>query len=422
MLMKHLFMTKKLHQSGSIPILVLLILPLLLVMAGIGGDIGKLYVSKSELQSAADACALAAAAQFDGSANQTTKATTAGSAVALQNKVVFQKNAILGNDVKITFPTNLNGVPGTYAQCDVTRANITNWITPVLNIIGGNVAAGETISATAVATTLPGQTSCSIPVAICQDQLAGKNRGDWIGGIVSPQTNDVDLELEPGQFKWVDLSPENAGGANEIKNILNGSASTTCSVTATPDTTINKSGFNGGARKAFNTRFGLRETNNAPVPAVIPVTGRGYYTISGAPNPGRYDSQDYKNAVETNAPYTSINGIRIQPDYPSTVDDHRNFGKPDSRVVTTAVVDCSNMKLKSFACVFLLHPLPTTNGGGNSGGNSGGKGGGNSGGSSEPENYMYLEYLGNPATGLTPCNSSSFAGTGIGPRISALVQ
>jgi Flp pilus assembly protein TadG len=398
--MNYLYMTKKVHQSGSIPILVLLILPLLLVMAGIGGDIGKLYVSKSELQSAADACALAAAAQFDGSANQTTKATTAGSTVALQNKVVFQKNAIANGDVQITFPNSLNGVAGTYAQCDITRAGIANWITPVLNLIGGNVGESETITATAVATTIPGQTTCTLPIAICQDQIVGKNRGDWIRGILAPSNGNANQgETEPGNFKWVDLTPENGGGASEIANILNGTNAGSCSVTAQVDTDIGKSGFNGNARKAYNTRFGLKENPNSPTP-ILHVTGKGYFLVGGAPNPGRFDSTDYANAVQGNTPYSALAGININPLRTSTVVQH-SAGRTDSRVATTAVVDCSNMKLKSFACIFLLHPLPTTN----------------------ASNFnMYLEYLGDPATAITPCNPSALAGTGIGPKVSALVQ
>lgn len=388
------------HENGSIPILLLLIFPLLLVMAGLGGDIGKLYVAKSELQSVADACALAAAAQFDGSASQTANATTAGNTVAQQNNVVFQKNAVTSDDVAISFPETLNGVSGTYVQCDVSRANITNWITPVLNLMGGDVAESETIAARAVATTLPGQTTCALPVAICQDQLTGKNRGDWIEGILAPsQGNSNQDETEPGNFKWVDLSPENGGGANEIAGILNGSNSTSCSVNVAPDTDVGKSGFNGNARKAYNTRFGLKENPNGATP-LIHVTGKGYYLVGGAVNPGRYDSNDYANAVQANTPYSSISGININPLRLSTNTEHA-AGRSDSRIATTAVVDCSNMKLKSFACVFMLHPLPTTN---------------------ASTFKMYLEYLGNPATSITPCNPNAITGSGIGPRVPALVR
>lgn len=401
--MKRQNLSLNVHQHGSIPLLLLMILPLLLVMAGLGGDIGKLYVTKSELQSAADACALAGAAKFDGTEDQFTNAETAGSTVAQQNNVVFQKNDISADDVAISFPATLNGVSGTYVQCDISRANITNWITPLLNLIGGNVADAETISATAVATTLPGQTTCALPVAICQEQIVGKNRGDWIEGILAPsQGNPNQSEVEPGNFKWVDLSPENAGGANEIAGILNGTNSTACSVNVAPDTNIGKSGFNGSARKAFNTRFGIKENPNDTTP-ILHVTGKGYFLIGGSngtPNPGRYDSLDYANALQANTPYSSINGININPLRVSTAAQH-SAGRSDSRIATTAVVDCSNMKLKSFACVFMLHPLPTTN---------------------ASSFKMYLEYLGNPSTATTPCNPTSLVGSGFGPKVSALVQ
>ena len=392
----------KRFETGSVLIVLIIFLPLLLVMGGLGADVGKLYVSKSELQNAADACALAAAAQFDSSANQIANATNAGSTVARQNKVVFQKYLIEAADVNITFPTSLNGVAGTYAQCDIRRNNIANWITPLLNLMGGSVGPDEDIAAKAIATTVPGQTTCAIPVAICQNQVTGKKRGDWIMGILAPsqgKENQDEVEIASGSFKWVDLTPELKGGANEIKGILNGSSSTSCNVSAAPDTNISKSGFNGSARKAYNTRFGLKEKPNGTTPA-IHITGKGYYLVGGSPNPGRYDSMDYASAVQAHTPYSSIAGININPLHLSTNAEHA-AGSPDSRVATTAVVDCTNMKLKSFACVFMLHPLPTTN---------------------ASSFNMYLEYIGDPAIAVTPCNPSALAGSGIGPRVSALVR
>jgi hypothetical protein len=122
--------------------------------------------------------------------------------------------------------------------------------------------------------------------------------------------------------------------------------------------------------------------------------------VGGATNPGRFDSLDYANAVQAHSPYTDISDIKINPLRLSTNAEHA-AGNPDSRVATTAVVDCTTMKLKSFACVFMLHPLPTTN---------------------ASSFKMYLEYLGNPATDITPCNPTSVAGTGIGPKVSTLVR
>ena len=304
-------------ENGSVLLVLLIFLPILLVMGGLGADIGKLYVAKSELQSAADACALAAAAQFDSSANQITNATNAGSIVALKNNVVFQKNPIVSGDVAITYPTSLNGVAGTYVQCNISKDNIVSWFTPLLNLMGGNADADEKIVARAVATTVPGQTTCDIPVAICQNQVAGKKRGDWIMGILAPsqgKENQDEVEIPSGSFKWVDLTPELKGGANEIKGILNGSLSTSCNVSAAPDTNISKSGFNGSARKAYNTRFGLKEKPNGTTPA-IHITGKGYYLVSGSSNPGRYDSMDYASAVKTNTPYSSIAGSRRKESY-----------------------------------------------------------------------------------------------------------
>ena len=49
------------RQHGSVVIFFLIMLPVLLATMGIALDLGKFFIVKSELQNAADACALAAA-------------------------------------------------------------------------------------------------------------------------------------------------------------------------------------------------------------------------------------------------------------------------------------------------------------------------------------------------------------------------
>ena len=74
-------------QHGSIVIFFVIMLPILLGTMGLALDIGKFYVIKSELQNAADSCALAAAYELDGTATQFTRANAAGLNLAAKNKV-----------------------------------------------------------------------------------------------------------------------------------------------------------------------------------------------------------------------------------------------------------------------------------------------------------------------------------------------
>ena len=80
-------------QHGSIVIFFVIMLPILLGTMGLALDIGKFYVIKSELQNAADSCALAAAYELDGTSTQFTRANAAGLNLAAKNKVFFKMNS-----------------------------------------------------------------------------------------------------------------------------------------------------------------------------------------------------------------------------------------------------------------------------------------------------------------------------------------
>lgn len=390
---------RKVSQSGSVALVVLLFLPLLLFMGGLGADLGKLYVAKSELQNAADACALAGAAQFDGQSGEQTRASGAGLTVAQKNSAYFQKNAIAAGEVAITFPSALNGITGKYVRCSVTRSGIANWILPVLNLIGGSVNASESVTAVATATTLPSQTACALPIGICQADVAGKNPGDWLAGIASPNTGNKDTTLS-GHFRWVDFT-SGGGGANELADILSGKQSTDCSVQASADQYIGNPGYKASLRDDFNTRFGIKKKNEASSGYSPDVSGKGYY------NPGqtnRYASDFVPNAMPNNTPYSDIAGISITNAFGYMSGADLKLYGSNRRVAIAPIVDCGTMKLKSFSCVFLLHPMPTSSG----------------------SNFnMYLEYLGNASTSVTPCSKTGGlvgGGSVLGPQVAALVE
>lgn len=390
---------KQSKQSGSIALIVLLFLPLLLVMGGLGADLGKLYVTKSELQNAADACALAGAAQFDGLSNEQTRASGAGLTVAQNNRAYFQKNVIASGEVTITFPTSSNGVNGKYVRCSISRSGISNWITPLLNRIGGSVNTTQALTAVATATTLPSQTACAIPIGICQPDVAGKNPGDWLAGVASPNNGNKDTTLS-GHFRWVDFT-SGGGGANELADILSGKQSTDCSVKASTNQYIGTPGYKASLRDDFNTRFGIKKKNEASSGYFPDVSGKGYYNPAQT---NRYVADFVPNAVPNNTAYSDISGITISNAYGyMTSTDLKAYGT-NRRVAIAPVVDCTTMKLKSFVCVFLLHPMPTT---------------------SSVNFNMYIEYLGNASTSVTPCSKAGGlvgGGSVLGPKVAALVE
>src|SRR5215210_2661032 len=96
-------------QHGVSLILVAIALTLLLGFGGLVIDLGQLFVTKTELQSALDSCALAAAQELDGAGDALTRATNAGKTAGNANKLKYQKDgaAIVNGD--ITYSNTLNG-------------------------------------------------------------------------------------------------------------------------------------------------------------------------------------------------------------------------------------------------------------------------------------------------------------------------
>src|SRR5215208_2271790 len=97
------------HQQGAVIITVALFTLFLLGFMGLALDFGRLFVVKTELQTAMDSCALAAAQELDGAADALTRATSAGKTAGNLNKVHFQGAAAGIINEEITFSNTLNG-------------------------------------------------------------------------------------------------------------------------------------------------------------------------------------------------------------------------------------------------------------------------------------------------------------------------
>jgi uncharacterized membrane protein len=69
-------------QKGFVLIVTCIVLAILMALAGLGIDIGRMYIIKSELQAFADAAALNAAIQLDGTDQGLARARTAAAELA----------------------------------------------------------------------------------------------------------------------------------------------------------------------------------------------------------------------------------------------------------------------------------------------------------------------------------------------------
>ena len=230
-------------QRGTLVILAAVAMVVLVGFVGLVVDTGRMYVHRTEIQNAMDACALAGARELTGvNANQLELAENAGLTIGNRNLVNFQGEAVALSGSDITFSQTLNGsyqprtaisagdvVKMKYTRCKWNKNGIAMYFLQVLNI--GN----QTVGGSAIATLGPSQTSCGIPLGICKKPTPaackygspgpfGHCPGDWVDGRV-----DYGGGLT-GRFNWIDFSPP-AGGLSELADLLTGNGQCNLQVT-----------------------------------------------------------------------------------------------------------------------------------------------------------------------------------------------
>lgn len=413
------------HQHGAFIVTAALFLLFLLGAMGLAIDYGRLFVVKTELQTAMDSCALAAAAELDGTAQGLSRATTAGMTAAQLNRVHFQQDAVTLPANQIEFSDSLVGTfsatftpasDALYVRCTQTRTGIATLLLQAMSGFMDNPVYGQnkSVQALAVATRAPSQTTCMIPVGICQkpgatssDPFAGFTRGEWLEGV----TNDAE-EVESGQFRWVDYTGA-GGGTREIKDLLSKSGQCSLPGEATAVEDVGKSGKSNGAVPAWNSRFGVYHGPYSASTSPPDLTGYSWYSDSSPPPsnmPGRYDdtsSRGFQYHRAANSPYQGDNKtdnrqLKTNGNESSTA---IHTDGTNRRVVSTPLVNCDSgtMSIKAVACVLMLHPLPTNANGKNS--------------------KMWLEFITDAsATSNNPCTPMGLPGASAGVRVPALVQ
>lgn len=164
-------------QRGGIALLFALLMVPLMGFMGLALDLGRIYINKTELQGAADACALSAAMHLGATpitAAAYTGATYSGQWVANLNKSDLQASVIGTNNVKVYFGTSLagstwnlasaaNGSGATFVRCSIERKNFETWF---LQLVGGHDHFKISAEATA---TIPsaGSTNCGASNGNC---------------------------------------------------------------------------------------------------------------------------------------------------------------------------------------------------------------------------------------------------------------
>lgn len=426
---------RRASQRGAVAIVVGLTLVVLVGMVGLAIDGGHLYLTKTELQNASDACALAASYNLTGAPAITqasfVEADAAGVTVGAKNKVDFQGDSIANADITVEFGESLsegsawlkatsNPSPNSkYVRCTLQRTGITPYLMQVMGF------GDQTVKAMATATLAPSQSNCAIPMGLCTK--AGSSPPDY--GYVKGQWTIMDFSDTSrsdytGNFRWLDFYPDATtpgcpgGGAQELACLIAGTGQ--CSLPAptaggcdkvggvVPPGCVGQNGNVGSLEVAYNSRFGVYKGGGGnPNMNTSPpdFTGLSYDQAINWPS-GQDAYDDFKAARSSH--FSTQSDFYKSPYTNTTQADHTSNGA-DRRIVVVPIVDCDSFTgggqhapIRAYSCVLLLDPYR--------------KDGANT--------LSKFEYLGLANAPGSPCSSSGVTGdsTSPGPLVPSLVQ
>lgn len=387
-------------QAGAIIVTVCLFLLFLLGFMGIALDFGRLFVVKTELQSAADACALAAAAELDHTPGSRERARNAGRAAAAMNFVNLQAAVWTPADPEITFrdedlADTEDDLLADYAECRHTQDGVGGWLLPAMHAFSADpdsYPAARSVTASAVGTRGSAQTSCPIPVAIIPRQCGaapcpkpgyGFTPGEWV--LILSTDNNNNPYPQPGEMGWFNI--EGTQSARDTKEQL--AEGGVCGTAVDDTAELSTPGAKEGVAPEWNYRFGLYRGAAEPSTSRPDLTGFAYDESSW---PARRDAYpDFVLKRSAHSPHPGSGPWR-----PATSDQHAQYGY-NRRVVTVPVLSPSYTVI-DFACMLMLEPML------------------------HPLDPVYLEFLGNAGTPGNPCTTSGLAGALAGPLVPVLVQ
>lgn len=413
------------RQKGAVILTVAFALLFLLGFMAIALDFGHLFVVKTELQTATDSCALAAAQELDGASDALTRATNAGKTAGNLNKVNFQGASAGIVDADVTFSDSLIGAysqtfapiaSAKYAKCVRTKTGMKPWLLQTMGAFSGNATykADQGVFALAVATRASAQSSCAIPIQITPKNGGtapnyGYTPGEWIPSLYDENSNNT--APAPGFFGWGNL--DGSTSAAETKSEVLGIGK--CNL-KTGDA-VGTPGGKFSASMEWNSRFGLYKNggglsiNNA----TPDLTGYAY-TAKNWPSQSnavanflskRATNRSYGDTVDTvdagDTLTVSTNPERLAGPYKDNEMGTYAAGARalathggDRRLVSAPIVVAG--KIADWACVLILHPIYKS------------------------QSTVYLEYVGNAASPASPCASVGLAGGTNGPLVPVLVQ
>ena len=419
---------RRLHdrQRGAMIVTAALFLLFLMGFMGIALDFGHLFVVRTELQTAVDSCALAAARELDGQSTALTRAVSAGQTAGNANRVNMQSTTWNGQGkivaADILFRDSAYAVTtatavARYAQCTHIQPNVNIWLMKAMAAFSGDTAgnpATRSVAASAVATRASAQTTCPIPVAMKPKPGGtapnyGFVVGEWVTLIQAQNA------AAGGQIGWANLDGSNS--ASETESELGNRCGTKVG------DTLGTPGVQTSVVDVWNQRFGIYKNTGDPSVQRPDYTGYAYTSLNWPAQFNAYDGPapgspaSARNFVTKRAAFAScadtgtkvqganscesITGLSLNSFQklanPGNVSGgHMQYGF-DRRIVTVPVIDGGN-RVIDYACILMLQPL------------------------SIPMTDVQLEFRGNAGGVGSPCTTSGLAGGSAGPLVPVLVR
>ena len=424
------------HQQGAVIVTVALVMLFLLGFMGIAVDFGHLFIVKTELQTAMDSCALAAAQELDRNPTTAlTRARSAGLTAGNLNRVNMQSASWSGKgqliNAEITFRdagyvATVVDANARYAQCQHTQPAVQMWLLQALGAFSGNTAAypnTQNVMARAVATRANAQTTCPVPVALKPKTSGiapnyGFAVGEWVT-LITVASGSVN-----GQIGWANLDGSN--NASETRAEMNGHCGTKVGDTlGTPGTQTT-------IADPWNYRFGIYKNSGDPAVDHPDFTGYAYTAANWTntvPINGNFHNSAWNGTAAPGSDATAANFLSKRSAFASCADTgtrvrganscesitglslnsfqklaapgnttggHKQYGS-SRRIVLVPIIDGGSHVI-DYACMLMLQPL------------------------SIPMTNVQLEFRGNASDPASPCTSSGLPGGSAGPLVPVLVR
>jgi Flp pilus assembly protein TadG len=239
-------------ERGSVLAIATLGMLALLLAVGLGVDISRLYLAKSELQNAADAAALAGASTLNGSSSGITKA--ADRAEQTMNNYQFNKTGVVIPRTNILFAVNLDGPYMSEGDAAASAKNIrfVRVATPDspigITFTGSVLGDKRNLAATATAgLSVPINVFCNwIPLSVIDYDIP------MMPGNVYTIRSAPGNKVSPGNYQILAVSGR---GGKDVREGLASGVDECAEAGATYDVDTKPGVSSGPVRQGINTRF-----------------------------------------------------------------------------------------------------------------------------------------------------------------------